>query len=229
METVKYSDGRDWSRVKAKIMFKEYNEVMAMDIVKKIPNWPKTGWKHFEQLHKFLQWIVAVYDPNSPLQVDYRGEIKGKRKEAAKIVGFEFKKDSWKPKIYHDLIEGSLPIEEIVEEEEDEEEKDYSEKRIIRMMMKCISGYLIYASGHKWRNLCAYENYYVELYYQINNPLSADKSKDLMQALATKDKMVSALERTSELIEKTWDEILQEDKELQVYMEHQMPLKPENN
>lgn len=230
MSRKKYPDGRNWDDVKVSIMFKEYNDIMAMDILKRIPHWPnKKGIKGLPQIHKLLQWIVAVYDPHSPLQAEYRGDIKAKRIMAAEICGFTMKKGVWEPDIYDSIITGSLDLDDEKDPDLDEKENNMTERFLVNKVMDMITGYIIYAGGHKWQNLCSYENYYIELLYQMNKPLSSGgKDKDIMDALTKKDKLKESLESTSKLIEKSWEELIQEDTSVKIMLERQIPVKPEN-
>ena len=222
----RYPDGRDWSSVKAPIMFKEFNEVIAMDIIHRIDHWPRTGVKGMPQIHKIMQWIVAVYDPKSPLQREYKGDVRAKKEHAAKIVGFEKKDGVWKPDIYDSLLSSSMAP---PEEEPDEDDLDKPSERLINeKVMRMIVGYVLWAAGRKWQALCSYENFYTELIYLINKPLSSEKSKDLMEALKKKNEIKNSIRDTDKMIEEAWEEIIQEDKDLVPFLEREKPIRPEN-
>lgn len=140
------------------------------DIVKDKLSYSENEWG------RLLKYIVANYDPASPLIKEF--PILPKRKmEAAKIAGYDLVKDAKR------LIEIYTCSDEVFAEVANNYLKEYGDNRLWAMIVSSL-----------------------ELFWEFNlrifTPIKEDKDKDLVAAVNMKSKMSEELEKIHERIER---------------------------
>lgn len=128
------------------------------------------------QWEKLMKYIIANYDPASPLIKDY--SLLPKRKQvAAELAGFDLIKDE---KLLQDIY--SCQSEEFTEVVNDYL-KEYGDNRLWAMIVSSLQLF--------W-----------EFNLRIFTPIKEDKDKDLVAAVNMKSKMSEELEKIHERIER---------------------------
>lgn len=136
---------------------------------------------------KILRYVIALYDPRSPLIKDYP-ELGSRKIAAARVAGF-------------DLINDAETLELIYECDSD-------------FLVDIIVNYLKLVKNRVWAAIVSDEQTYWEFVRRLLAPITAgdkDNAKDLISATGLKTKLSNDKEEIGDRLENNWNKLIGDD------------------
>ncbi len=152
---------------------------------------PKDMLNSEEDNEKMVRYIIAMYDPGSPLIKEYR-DITLRKRTAAMVAGYDFTKDEY---FLIDLFSFSN-----------------------NAALYGVSNFLkFFIHSRLWYMISAREQTIYEYAERMLKPVEAktgDKEKDLMSAIAIKSKLSADMAEMNDLLEKDYNKFFGSDTDL---------------
>lgn len=153
----------------AKDLFKTYPKLKALTYAREMK--PEEEWE------KLIRYIIALYDPGSPV-INDNTDLTLRKQVAAQVAGFNVELDN----------EYLMPIYTC----DDEEFTD-----VVILYLK------LYGNSRLWSMIQSNEHLFWEYNLRLMTPISrADKDRDLVAAVSMKSKMSEDLEVISDRIDR---------------------------
>lgn len=137
---------------------------------------------------KLLRYIIALYDPKSPIVRD-NPDLAQRKIEAAQLAGYDLKKDDEKLEILYAC------------------DSDYMVAIIVNYLRNIVK-------SRVWASIQADEQVFWEFIGRLYKPISEESDKDDINAGEKKIKLSQGKETISVQIDSNWSKFLGDDEEL---------------
>lgn len=146
--------------------------------------------KNLTLKEELIKYVIALYDPNSPLVLQHR-DIKMRKQIAARFAGY-------------DIVLESAKLTDMYTLKDDE-----TREVVVRFLKK-------FAFPREWYMICANEQTFYEYGERLMEPITkSDRGdKDEMTAIAIKSKLSQDMEVIHERIDKGYKRMFSDDEEI---------------
>lgn len=176
------------------------------DVVKKVPS--LTFIESFvqyegEHKNKVIKYICYLYDPNSPLK-EFFPDMSRRKEQAAILSGFNLDDNRFK-----DMVIAMMSL-----------------KNEVVVVM--IDEFLRFVNNRVWSMIISNEETFYEYQRKLLRNVTADRDKDLLQALQIKGKIMEDLDNINERLEKYYLKLYAGDEDLVKTITSRKSITPEN-
>lgn len=181
---------------------------------------------------RLLRYIIAMYDPNSPLILKFT-EIKRRKQEAAVFAGYDMEADSEELQAIFSLRGERDRPDDDDDDEEDIEGIDFDDEeiRIAGSYLKPVFDFLTkHAFPKEWFMICCNEQLFWEYGERMLAPIDKFKTnieKDFIAALVDKEKLATAQETVSKRIDELYRKMFGGDTEAEQVQQKRRYTRPE--
>lgn len=176
------------------------------DVIKKVPS--LTFIESFvsyggEHKNKVIKYICYLYDPNSPLK-EFFPDMSRRKEQAAILSGFNLDDNRFK-----DMVIAMMSL-----------------KNEVVVVM--IDEFLRFVNNRVWSMIISNEETFYEYQRKLLRNVTADRDKDLLQALQIKGKIMEDLDNINERLEKYYLKLYAGDEDLVKTITSRKSITPEN-
>lgn len=151
---------------------------------------------------KMIRYVLALYDPKSPLVKDYP-DLNSRKIEAARVAGYD--------------IEAEREILDMVYSCDSE----YLVQFIINFLRQIVQ-------SRAWASIQADEQTFWEFVFRMLLPIRESKDKDDVSAVSLKTKLGSDKEDIGDRLERNWNRFLGDDEDLKKKVQIKKGFSPED-
>jgi hypothetical protein len=142
-----------------------------------------------QEQERMISYVLALYDPKSPLAKDYP-ELNTRKTAAAEVAGYDLEQDK-------DVLETIFRC-----------DSEYMVEFIVTYLRQIVQ-------SRSWASITADEQTYWEFVQRMLLPINrTSKDKDDVSAVALKTKLGEDKENIADRLERNWNRFLGDDEEL---------------
>jgi len=152
---------------------------------------------------KVIKYICYLYDPNSPLK-EFFPDMSRRKEQAAILSGFDLEDNAIK-----DIVGEMMSL---------------KNKGVVAM----IDEFLRFVNSRTWSMIVSNEETFYEYQSKLLRSVTAERDKDLLQALQIKGKIMEDLDNINERLEKYYLKLYAGDEDLVKTITTRQSISPEN-
>jgi hypothetical protein len=152
---------------------------------------------------KVIKYICYLYDPNSPLK-EFFPDMSRRKEQAATLSGFDLEDNATK-----DIVGEMMSL---------------KNKGVVAM----IDEFLRFVNSRTWSMIVSNEETFYEYQSKLLRSVTAERDKDLLQALQIKGKIMEDLDNINERLEKYYLKLYAGDEDLVKTITTRQSISPEN-